>query len=305
MKAIVAERAGNPDVLVSKEMPTPIPQAGEVLIRIHATGVNPVDFKIRRMGFGLSFPLILGMDVAGTVAKTGSGAEEFAEGEEVIAKLDFAKQGGYAEYATVSVERVIKKPAAVSFEEGAGIPVAALTAWQALFEPGHLQAGQRVLIHAAAGGVGTFAVQFAKRAGAYVIGTASAENHDFLRELGADEVIDYRKQKFYEVASEIDLVFDAAGNEESLGRSADVLKKGGTVVSIVGKPVSPRIDSGEVKGISFQTVDKRDQLREITDLVASKEVRVIIDRVFPLAEAAGAHAVQEGGHVRGKLVLVV
>ena len=198
MKAIRIHEFGGPEVLKLEEVPRPIPAAGEVLIKVFATSVNPVDWKIRegqrKEKFPVNFPLIPGWDVSGEIEEVGSDVKNFRKGDEVYSRPDPTKNGTYAEYVVVKANQVALKPKSIDHEQAAAVPLAGLTAWQGLFDYGQLQQGQKVLIHAASGGVGTFAVQFAKWKGAYVIGTTSAENIDFVKQLGADEVIDYKKE---------------------------------------------------------------------------------------------------------------
>lgn len=305
MKAIVATKQGGPEVLETRNLPDPTPGANQVLIRVHAFSINPVDYKIREHGFGMQFPIVLGLDVSGTVEATGSAAGAFKTGDPVIAKLPFNRQGGYAELVVAEVELTVLKPDSLSFEEAAAIPLASLTALQALFDHGGLQKGQKVLIHAASGGVGLFAVQFALLEGAYVIATASEKNHSRLRELGVQELIDYKSEKFYDKLKDLDLVFDAIGNEESINHSADVLRQGGKVVSITEMAKSPRIERGEVRAEHFMTIDNPGQLAYAIDLAGTRKLKVFIDQVLPFSEVVKAQKIQAEGHVSGKLVVSI
>jgi NADPH:quinone reductase-like Zn-dependent oxidoreductase len=225
MRAVRLHAFGGPDVLKIEETPRPEPKSGEVLIRVHGAGVNPVDWKIREGYTNHKLPLVPGWDVAGVIEKVGPEVTSLKPKDEVYGYFDLSRNGAYADYVAVPAEEVALKPKSLDFTKAAAVPLAALTAWQGLFDVGGLKPGQKVLIHAAAGGVGSFAVQFAKWKGAHVIGTASGRNVQFVRELGADEVIDYTKTAFEEAVDNVDLVFDTMGGETQK-RSWQVLKKG-------------------------------------------------------------------------------
>lgn len=307
MLAVIAKAPGGPDVLQLQEVARPVPERTEILVRVHAAGVNPADWKTRADGRDRSFPLILGWDVAGVIEEVGAGVTWLRVGDEVLGMPLFpALPGGYAEYVVAPSRQFVRKPKALSFEQAAGLPLAALTAWQGLVETGRLQSGQRVLVHAAAGGVGHLAVQIAKSFGAYVIGTASAPKHEFVRSLGADEVIDYRTEDFAGVlrTQPVDVVFDPIAGDTGL-KSLKVLKDGGAFVSIL--PVDPAaVAEANRRGIQAEfTLVEPDRLAltAITDLVDRGELRVEIDSVFPLAEAAAAHRRGETNQASGKIVL--
>ncbi|GAA1676779.1 NADP-dependent oxidoreductase [Kribbella yunnanensis] len=307
MQAAVAKAPGGPEVLQLQEVPRPVPSETEVLVRVHAAGVNPADWKTRA-GDG-TFPAILGWDVAGVIEEVGFGVTWLRPGDEVLGMPKFPElPGAYAEYVVAQSRQFVRKPEALTFEQAAGLPLAALTAWQGLVDTADLQAGQRVLVHAAAGGVGHLAVQIAKSLGAYVIGTASAPKHDFVRSLGADEVIDYRTEDFADVlrTQPVDVVFDPIAGETGL-RSLQVLKDGGAFVSIL--PVHPdAAEAANRRGIQAEfTLVEPDRLAltAITDLVAQGKLRVAVDSVFPLAEAAAAHRRGETNQASGKIVLSV
>ena len=239
MKAVRIHNYGGPEVLKFEDAPAPQPGPGEVLVRIHAAAVNPVDWKVRagRLKERIQYPLPLipGWDFSGVVEATGPGVTRLKKGDEVYARPDIARNGAYAEYIVAKESEVAFKPKSVDHVQAAAIPLAALTAWQALFDTAGLKAGQKVLIHGAAGGVGSFAVQLAKRKGAHVIGTASGRNQSFLRELGVDEAIDYEKTGFEDVVHDVDVVLDTIGGDTQ-NRSWKVLKKGGILVSIISPP---------------------------------------------------------------------
>ncbi len=243
MMAVRIHEYGGPEVLKYEEAPRPKPKGGEVLVKVHAAGVNQIDWKTRqgfvREWMDLSLPVTLGWDVSGVVEEVGPVVDYLKRGDEVYGRTDPARSGSYAEFAAVNESSVAIKPRTIDHVQAAGIPVAALTAWQALLDTGVLKRGQRVLIHGAAGGVGISAVQLAKWKDAYVIGTASERNREFLLELGADEVVDYQATLFEEAVQDVDLVLDTIGGDTQ-ERSWQVLKKGGMLVSIVSKPLESK-----------------------------------------------------------------
>ncbi len=308
MKAIRIHEFGGPEVLKYEDASQPIPAADEVLIKVHATGVNPIDWKIRaghaKGRFPINFPLIPGWDVSGEIEKVGSGILNFRIGDEVYSRPDPTRNGTYAEYVVVKADQVNHKPKSINHDKAAAIPLAGLTAWQGLFTHGQLGEGQRVLIHAAAGGVGTYAVQFAKWKGAYIIGTASEDNIDFLYELGADEVIDYKNEKFEEEVSDVDLVFDLIGGDTQK-RSLQVIKKGGRLITTVAPENIEEAKSKNIHIEGFMAKSLPGDLQQIADLVDSGKVKSIIDEILPLEQAAEAHKKIEKGHTRGKIVLSV
>ena len=310
MRAVVAEHTGGPEVLELREVDRPRPGMTEVLVRVRAAGINPTDWKSRAgTGFPKKFPAIFGYDVAGVIEEVGLGVTLYRPGDEVFGMPLFPKPANaYAEYVVAPARHFVPKPASLSFEEAAGLPLAALTAWQGLVDTGKLEAGQRVLVHAAAGGVGHLAVQIAKSRGAYVIGTASAAKHDFVRALGADELIDYQNTDFAEVLRDrpVDVVFDPIAGDYS-SRSLQVLKDGGVLVSIL--PVNEAATKeAEQRGIptGFTLVEPdRLALTAIVELIERGELRVEIDSVFPLEQAADAHRRGETNRASGKIVLRV
>jgi NADPH:quinone reductase-like Zn-dependent oxidoreductase len=308
MKAVRIHEYGGADVLRLEDAPRPEPGPGEVLVRVHAAGVNPVDWKVRagylREWMKYKLPMIPGWDFSGVVESAGSSVDGWRAGTEVYARPDLSRDGSYAEYIAVRASEVGAKPKSVDHVHAAAIPLAALTAWQALFDAGGLAAEQRVLIHAAAGGVGHFAVQLAKWKGAFVAGTASARNHDFLRRLGVDQPIDYTSVRFEDVARDFDVVLDTMAGE-TRARSWGVLKKGGILVTILGQPSQEDAKAHDVRGAGIFVQPNPKQLDEIAGLVDSGKLKPHIEGVFPLAEAAKAHALSETNHVRGKIVLRV
>jgi len=304
MRAVVVREFGSPDVLRIETVPRPVPAADELLVRVYAAGVNPVDAIVRSGNWGLSVPLVPGFDLSGVVEAVGSGVAEFRIGDEVFAMLDLQRPGSYAEHAVVKAEEAARKPSGTSHPEAASLPLVALTGWQALFERADLQPGQVVLIHAGAGGVGSIAIQLAKWKGATVIATASEHNHDFLRQLGADEVIDYRTQRFEEVARDIDVILDPIGGETQ-DRSLAVLKEGGILVSLGGLTRAARTPDRNVRAVSMLVRPDSVQLRRIAELVEDGSVRPIVSHLLPLGDAPQAHIQSETGRTRGKIVLDV
>lgn len=308
MKAVAMHAYGGPEVLKYEDAARPDPATGEVLVRVHAAAVNPVDWKVRAghlRGFlNYSLPLIPGWDLSGVVEATGAGVTDWKQGDAVYARPDLRRNGAYAEYVAVRASELGHKPRSIDHVQASAIPLACLTAWQALFDAGGLKAGQRVLIHAAAGGVGTFAVQLAKWKGAHVVGTASERNHAFLRELGADEVIDYTKTNFEEVVRDVDVVLDTLAGQ-TRDRSWNVLKKDGILVSILGQPSPDDAAQRGVRAAGVFVEPNQAQLGEIAKLVDSGKLRPIIETVLPLAQAARAHEMNQTLHTRGKIVLQV
>lgn len=299
MQAVVMHETGDPDVLRYEEIDRPEPGDGEVLIKVHAASVNPADWKLRRGFMTKPLPTVLGYDVSGTVET--SLADGFAEGDEVFGS---SASGGYAEYSTASAGVIAKKPEGVSHEQAATIPVAGLTAWQALFDRGGLAGGQAALVAGAAGGVGHFAVQFAKAAGARVIGTGSTRSRDFVLGLGADEYVDYTQQDVGEAVSGADLALDTVGGDTTASLLPAV-REGGILVTIAGAPPEDAARERGVRAELHVMSPKSEQLVRIAELVASGDVHVEIAEAMPLADVKRAHELSESGHVRGKLVLIV
>jgi NADPH:quinone reductase-like Zn-dependent oxidoreductase len=299
MQAVVVHETGDPDVLRYEEAERPEPGDGEVLIRVRAASVNPVDWKRRRGLPDNELPAVLGRDVSGTVEV--SRAQGFAEGDDVFG---MATSGGYAEFATASARAIAKKPASVSHEQAAGIPVAGLTAWQALFDRSGLQRGQTALIAGAAGGVGHFAVQFAGYAGARAIGTGSSRNRDFVLSLGAEQYVDYTHQDVANAVSGVDVAFDTVGGETTHSLLPTV-REGGILVTIAGAPPEEAARERGVRTELHVTSANADQLSRIAELVADGDVRVEISEVLPLTDVQRAHELSESGHTRGKIILTV
>ena len=307
MKAVRMHSYGGSEVLVYEDVPQPQPAADEVLIRVHAAGVNPVDWKIRngygKETFGHHLPHILGCDLAGVVESVGSEVKRLKAGDAVYGYTSLRREGTYAEFIVAKESEVTLKPTCLDFIQAAAVPVGALTSWQALFDIAHLTNGQKVLIHAAAGGVGSMAVQLAKAKGAYVIGTASARNADFVRQLGVDELVDYQTTRFEDAVDNVDVVFDTVGGETQ-ERSFQVLRPGGMLVSAV----SPPSDAGTASGVRVAMVEVQPsaaQLDEVTSLIDSGKVKPFVETVLPLSEVRQAHELSESGRTRGKIVLQI
>lgn len=307
MHAVLLHQFGGPEELKYEETSVPVINPDEVLIKVYATSVNPIDWKIRqgqRKGAEAVFPIILGRDVSGVVEEVGSQVTSFQPGDEVYSCPGISRNGTYAEFIAIHADEVAFKPRSVGHELAAAIPLAGQTAWQGIFDHGGLQSGQKILIHGAAGGVGSMAVQLAKWKGAYVIGTASGKNAAFLKELGADEVIDYKMEDFSEKLKDIDLVFDTIGGETQ-ERSLKVLRPGGILVSTVGIKDQAAISAKGLRGAHFLAHPDASQLEELAELIDEGKIRPIVSKIMPLKDAAEAHRLSEEGHIRGKIVLQV
>ncbi len=306
MTAVRIHDFGGRDVLTVEQAPRPTPGEGELLVRVHAASVNPVDWKIRKSGargwLDVKTPYVPGFDVSGVVESVGPGVTRFKPGDAVYAMLDLRRGGAYAEYAVVKEPEAATKPQSVSHVEAAAVPLAALTAWQALFDAADLKEGQTVLVHAGAGGVGSLAVQLAKWKGAKVIATASKPNHEFLKQLGVDEVIDYKTQNFADVVKDVDVVLDAVGGQTTTD-SFKVLKKGGMLVSIVGDPSPRGADHAGVRAAAILVKPSGAQLARIATLIDEGKLKPVVTHEFALRDVAKAHDQSETGHTRGKIVL--
>jgi alcohol dehydrogenase len=332
MKAFIIDSYGGADHVRAGE--TPVPEVGEseVLVQIHAAGINPLDSKIRNgefkqiLPYGL--PLVLGNEAAGIVVRVGSGVQRFKPGDEVYTRPRKTRIGTFAEYIAIAEDDVALKPKALTMEEAASIPLVGLTAWQALIERANLKKGQKVLIHAGSGGVGTFAIQLAKHVGATVATTASAANFDLVKRLGADIAIDYRKDDFEKILYDYDVVLNSLGGE-TLEKSLRVLKPGGKLISISGPPDSDfakDIGASLILSVAMRLLSYRirrkagrrqvrysflfsiasgDQLREISPLLDAGIIRPVVDRVFPFESTKDAMAYVETGRAKGKVVVKV
>ena len=333
MKAVIAEQYGGPEVLqVANDLPVPGIGPNGVLIRVHATSVNPVDWKLRSgwlSGYWkLRFPVIWGCDASGVVEQVGGSVTLFKPGDEVYGfkhgKVGETYRGTYAEYAVLPENMLAIKPAPLSHEEAAAVPLAAVTAWQSLVGKGRIKPGSKVLIHAAAGGVGIFAVQIAKSFGAYVAATASARNREFLRSLGADEVIDYTQDRIEDKLSRYDIVLDAVG-QTVWSRSLKVLRPGGRLITLtIPTPHAPSgrfqffstavagvlsgVARALIRGKAFlmtQVKPRGGDLEKINVLIEAGKLNPVIEKIYPLEQIAEAHRESEKGHVRGKLVVKI
>ena len=332
MKAFIIDRYASKDGVRAGEMPDPELREDDVLVQIHAAGVNLLDAKIRDGEFKLflpyRFPLILGNEVAGVVVRVGSRVQRFKPGDEVYARPDDDRIGAFAEFIAIQEDAVAKKPKNLTMEEAASIPLVGLTAWQVLVERANLKTGQKVLIHAGSGGVGTVAIQLAKHLGAIVATTTSTANLEWVKRLGADLVIDYRKDDFEQILQDYDVVLNSLG-AETLEKSLRVLKPGGKLISISGPPdpdfaqdrglswivrLAMRLLSYRIRNkakrhhVSYSFLFMRasgDQLREIGSLIESGIIRPVMDRVFPFESTKEALAYVETGRAKGKVVVKV
>ena len=306
MKAIRIHQFGDAEQLELKAIARPVPGRGEMLVRVLAAGVNPVDHKIREGQFppisAGKLPITPGRDICGEVVAVGDGIASFAIGNRIYAMLGLS-HGGYAEYAVVTTGEAAHAPRTLSPIEAAVVPLAALTAWQGLFNHGHLTAGQKVLIHGGSGGVGHFAVQFARMVKAHVTATVSGADIAFVRALGADRAIDYQTEKF-ETAGPFDLVLDLIGGETQ-ERSWSVVKRGGALISTLAEPSQERAVERQARATRYMTQPDGRQLAEIARLIDDGQITVAVDTIFELFQAKRAQSYQEGGHPRGKIVLQV
>jgi NADPH:quinone reductase-like Zn-dependent oxidoreductase len=309
MKAIRIHARGGPDHLVYEDVPQPHPGSGEVLVRVYASAVIANELRWNETyetkdGIKRTLP-IPGRDLSGVVVELGPGVTTLSKGAEVYAMLGYGRDGAEADYTIARPFELAPKPRTLDHEQAAAVPLSALTAWQGLFEQASLVVGQTVLIHGGAGGVGVFAIQLAHWAGAQVIATASAGNRGLLRELGANEIIDYTTTRFEDVIHDVDLIFDTVGGD-TLQRSWQVIKPGGVLVSIVSPPPPADVTQGhDVRFVWFVVEPNRDELVHIGALIDAGRLRPIIDTVFPLAEARQAYEQAAKGHTRGKIVLRV
>jgi NADPH:quinone reductase-like Zn-dependent oxidoreductase len=308
MKAIVVHEYGGPEVLKYEDVPRPEPNHDQILVRVIAAGVNPVDGMIRSGMFAkyekAAFPMIPGADIAGVVEKAGSKITKFRVGDPVYAYISLKNSGGYAEYAVATEGEASPKPKSLTYVEAAAVPVVALTAWQALIDTAKLSSGQTVFIHGGSGGVGSFAIQIAKEHGAKVIATASTANQDLLKELGADVAIDYTKTKFEDVAKDVDVVLDSIG-KDTLARSYGVVKKGGFIVTLVARVDQAELDKHGIRGASLNVKPDSHELAEIGRLIDENQIKVVVSQTFQLADAAKAQEQVATGHTRGKIILKV
>jgi len=330
MKAFVVERYGDSDGTRIADVPEPVPGAGEVLVRIHAASLNPIDFKTRegrvKAILPYSLPFILGSDLAGVVEKLGPDVKQFKVGDEVYGRASKMRIGSFAEAIAISEDNIAPKPSNLDMCQAASIPLAGLTAWQAFVDRAKLRPGQKVLVHAGSGGGGTLAIQIPSHLGALVATTTSTPNVDWVRKLGADNVIDYRKQDFTKLVRDYDVVLDTLGGQ-ALAKSVGVLRSGGKIVSISGPPdpafareigagkplvfamflmsLGIRLRAGS-RGVGYEFFFMRPsgaQLRELTKLIEANKLKPVVDRVFPFSQVKAALDYLETGRAKGKVVL--
>jgi NADPH:quinone reductase-like Zn-dependent oxidoreductase len=303
MQTIQVHNYGGPEVLILEQTSLPEPNADQVLIQLKAAGVNPADWKYRaglyKQFMPLQFPWIPGLEGSGVVEVVGANVTTLKKGDEVYGIV----AGGYAEYALALASDVQPKPASLAFEEAASLPMGALTAWGAVIDTAHVEAGQRVLVHGAAGGVGAYAVQFAHWKGAHVTGTASAKNLEFVRSLGAEDVIDYNATRFETILKDMDAVIDTVGGDLP-ERSFQVIRLGGIFVT-----VAARLSEEAGKAQNIQAVGagraSTDKLKQISELVEAKQLKPVTGAFFPLAEARQAQELSQAGHGRGRIILQI
>ncbi|RPF53944.1 NADP-dependent oxidoreductase [Aquisalibacillus elongatus] len=310
MKAIVIDQYGGKEQLKEREMDKPKAEKGQVVVKLHATSINPIDWKLRE-GYlqemvPFELPIILGWDAAGVIDEVGEGVTDYEVGDKVFARPELTNRGTYAEYAAIDAHLLAKIPENISYDEAAATPLTALTAWQCLFEHGNVKEGDKVLIHAGSGGVGSFAIQLAKNAGAYVATTCSTKNVDLVKDLGADEVIDYKKQNFEEVLSNYDFVLDTLGGDVQK-KSYLVLKSGGDLASVAEPPEEDKAETFGVNAFFVWLEPKGEQLQQIAKQMEDSKLKVIVGHRFPLSEQGlqDAHELSETHHAKGKIVIQV
>ncbi|WP_010651699.1 NADP-dependent oxidoreductase [Oceanobacillus massiliensis] len=308
MKAVIIDQYGGRKQLKEREIERPSITDDQVLVEIHATSINPIDWKLReghlQEMLPFEFPIILGWDAAGIITETGKNVSEFKVGDRVFARPATTRQGTYAEFVPVDQNLLAKMPENMGFEEAASIPLAGLTAWQCLVDFCKIKKGDKVLIHAGAGGVGTFAIQIAKYFGAYVATTASEENEETLKSLGADQVIHYKTEAFETVVRDFDIVLDSIGGEVQ-AKSFQVLKENGRLVSIAQPPSEENLERYKVKAGFLWLEPKGEQLQELADIYNQGKLKPVIGKVFPFSESSlqEAHALSETHHAHGKIVI--
>ena len=305
MDVVRIDTFGSREVMKFRKFPIPSPGPNEILLKVKAASVNPVDWKIREGRYPAvksdKLPYVLGRDVSGVVEVCGPESTGHQKGDEIYAMLGLDR-GAYAEHVIVKANEAAPKPGSIDHLAAAGVPLAGLTAWQGLFRYGELKAGQRVLIHGGSGGVGHFAIQFAKATGAYVITTVSEKHIEFVRKIGADDVVDYKKQKFENMVREVDVVFDLIGGE-TRKRSWSVLKKGGILVSTMMEPFDEKTRELGVRAAHYTVQENGEELREIRSLIDAGKVKPKISKVFDFHEVRSAHDYVENGDIEGKVVL--
>ena len=308
MKAVVVNQYGNADVLTYTDTKEPELKPNDLLVELKATSVNPVDWQIREgylaEAMPYEFPLILGWDAAGIVKKVGADVSKFSVGDEVYSSPDMSRNGTYAEYVAVNEDMVAKKPTNLSFEEAASIPLVGLTAWTALIDKATIQSGERVLIQAGAGGVGSFGIQLAKAMGCWVAATCSGKNVEFLQELGADQVIDYEKVNFEDVLDPVDVVLDTLGGDIQ-DRSFKVLKQGGRIAATTTAPDEELAAKKDAKAYQVTMGRDGEVLTKIAKLIEDGKIHPVVEKVLPLSDAKEGHRISQTGHAKGKIVLKI
>ena len=305
MKAVTISKYGDQSVLNYTDIERPKPKADEILVHNFSTAVNPVDWKIRNgLGetFGLHLPIVLGCEIAGTIEEAGSDVPDFHSGDPVYGYVSLERNGGYAEYTIAKPDEIAPKPESLDYDNAAAVPVGALTSWQAIFDTADLQNGQRILITGASGGVGSMAVQLAKAKGAFVFATASGKNEQFVRSLGADEFVDYTRERFEDRVHEVDVVYDTVGGD-TLERSFRTIRRGGCLVTTVMPPSSEKAENSGIHASMIGVEPSGQQLREINRLIAAGRMKTYVATVLPLAEVRKAHQLSESGRTRGKIIL--
>lgn len=310
MKAIVIDEYGGKEKLKEREIERPSIKENEVLLEVHATSINPIDWKLRegylKEMLPFEFPIILGWDASGVIAETGEKVTDYQIGDRVFVRPELTRQGTYAEYIAVEDHLLAPMPDEMSYEEGAAIPLTGLTAWECLVEVGEIKKGDKVLIHAGSGGVGTHAIQIAKSFGAYVATTASSEQNEVLKSLGADWVIDYKKEDFEKILEDFDIVLDTMG-EDTQTKSFRVLKKGGILVSIAQPPTEEEALKYGVKAKYVFLQPEGKKLKKLAELYKTGQLKPVIGETFEFSEQGlkDAHALSETHHARGKIVVKV
>lgn len=310
MKAVQITSFGKPDVIHITDVPVPMVTPNHVLVQVHAASINAVDWKISTGAYAkmmpVTFPFTLGGDFSGVVTEVPEGVSEFAVGDEVYgnAIATSTGSGSMAEYVNAPTKSMSKKPTDADWVQAAALPLVGVSALQALVEEMHLSAGQKILIHGGAGGIGSTAIQLARHVGAYVITTASGDDMDFVKSLGADEVIDYHTQKFEDMVKDIDCVYDTVGGETA-EKSLGILKKGGIIVSMLGQPNPEKAKELGIQSIGQQTRSTTDRLMQLTKLVDEGAIKIQIDKVYPIDKAREAFVYQEDVHPKGKVVIQI
>ncbi|RAK11911.1 NADPH:quinone reductase-like Zn-dependent oxidoreductase [Halanaerobium saccharolyticum] len=310
MKAIVINQYGDKEELTEEELAKPEPEADEVLIEEHAAAVNPIDWKLRygylKEKLSFDFPIVLGWDVSGTVAEVGKDVSAFEKGDRVFVRPELTNRGAYAEYTTAREDLVARMPDNIDFKEAAAVPLAGLTAYQCLVNVGELDSDRKVLIHAGAGGVGSFGIQIAKSLGAYVATTGSTKNVEFLKSLGADEVIDYTKDDFSQILEDYDLVIDTLGGEIQ-DKSLNILKEGGMLVSIVEEPDHKKANELGVTAKLHWLIPDGEELAELAEMMENETLKPVVGSVFPFSVQGvkDAHELSETHHARGKIIIEI